>query len=40
MYNDKITKDDIQKKFLYATILRERRERSDLRQKVLKPKNE
>ena len=40
MYNDKITKDDIQKKFLYATILRERRQRSDLRRKVLNPKNE
>ena len=40
MYNDKITKNDQQKTYLYATVMKERRERNDLRRKVLQPKNE
>ena len=36
-YNEKITKNDEQRKFLYQTVAQQRRERGDLRRKTLQP---
>ena len=36
-YNEKVTRSEIQRQYLYATVNAQRRERSDLRRKSLQP---